>query len=77
MSGNVDLEKLVSMLREQGVLLATGLTDEEVARVESTFGFRFPPDLKAFLRYALPVSSPEFRKEFPNWREAQKFLKLL
>src|SRR5437660_11746891 len=61
---DTDLQKLVTLLREHGVLLAKGLTDEEIARVESTFGFRFPPDLKALLQYALPVSP-----RFPNWRD--------
>jgi hypothetical protein len=41
------------------------LTDEEVERVEHTFSFRFPPDLRALLQTALPVSSFA-----PNWRSA-------
>src|SRR5438270_852695 len=61
---DLDLDKLVTLLRQQGVLFATGLSDEEVARVESTFGFAFPPDLRALLKCALPVSPV-----FPNWRE--------
>jgi hypothetical protein len=35
-----------------------------VAGVESSFGFRFPPDLRALLQFALPVSP-----RFPNWRD--------
>jgi hypothetical protein len=31
-----------------------GLTDAEVAVTEARFGFRFPPDLRAFLQTALP-----------------------
>ena len=40
-----------------------GLTDAEVADVERRFGFRFPPDLRAFLQAALPHGP-----EFPDWR---------
>lgn len=56
--------ELANLLRASGVLLEEGLSDPEVARVEQTFGIRFPPDLKALLQYALPVS-----QNFPNWRE--------
>ena len=44
-----------------------GLTDEEVVRAEGTFGFRFPPDLRAFLQSALPRGP-----DFPNWRSGNE-----
>ena len=59
-----DLDPLVSLLRGAGVALAEGLTDQEVARVEATYHFRFPPDLRALLQYVLPVA-----ERFPNWRD--------
>jgi hypothetical protein len=40
-----------------------GLTDAEVVRVHQWFGFRFPPDLRAFLQTALPRGPL-----FPDWR---------
>ncbi len=40
-----------------------GLTEEEVARTEQRFGFRFPPELRSFLRTALPRGP-----QFPDWR---------
>ena len=40
-----------------------GLSDAESNRVEQRFGFRFPPDLRAFLSFGLPAS-----EGFPNWR---------
>jgi hypothetical protein len=40
-----------------------GLSDEEIARIESHFHFVFPPDLRFFLQTALPISS-----YFVNWR---------
>jgi hypothetical protein len=44
-----------------------GLTDHEVGRAESRFGFRFPPDLRAFLQTALPRGP-----QFPDWRSADE-----
>ncbi len=44
-----------------------GLTDAEVALVESWFSFRFPPDLRAFLQTALPRGP-----QFPDWRSGDK-----
>jgi len=53
----------VRALKARGVGFAPGLSDREVARVEASFGFRFPPDLRALLATALP-SGPKF----PDWR---------
>lgn len=44
-----------------------GLTDSEIVSVEQSYGFRFPPDLRAFLQTALPVG-----ERFPNWRTKDK-----
>jgi hypothetical protein len=54
---------LIDQLGEQGVLFEPGLSDDEVESVEDLYGFRFPPDLRKLLQYALPVS-----EGFPNWR---------
>jgi len=54
---------LVDHLDARGVLFAPGLSDQEVATVEATFRFRFPPDLRKLLQRALPIS-----ERFPNWR---------
>jgi hypothetical protein len=51
-------------LEARGVAFETGLSDAEFNRVEASYGFRFPPDLRSFLAVALPVSDP-----FPNWRD--------
>ncbi len=40
-----------------------GLSNDKIMRTEQQFGFRFPPDLRAFLQTALPCSS-----RFPDWR---------
>lgn len=69
------LQLVVQALGSRGVTCEPGLTDAEVARIETTYGFRFPPDLRAFLQYALPVSDPVVppgaitrANNFPNWR---------
>lgn len=59
-----DSANLIDFLRQHDVTLAHGLTDAEVSNVESTFAFRFPPDLRQLLQYALPISP-----NFPNWRD--------
>jgi hypothetical protein len=44
-----------------------GLSGEEIVRIEGTYGFRFPPDLAAFLQTALPIGP-----RFPNWRSGDQ-----
>jgi hypothetical protein len=44
-----------------------GLTDAEVVAAENRFGFRFPPDLRAFLQTALPRGP-----KFPDWRSGEE-----
>ena len=53
----------VDRMRSRGIGFDVGLTDTEVAAAERRFGFRFPPDLRAFLQTALPQGEP-----FPDWR---------
>lgn len=61
------LERTISYLRASGVEFDPGLSDEEVVEVESAFGFRFPPDLRALLQAALPIS-----EGFPDWRKGSR-----
>lgn len=60
-----DLSDLASQLPR--IDFEEGLTDTEVAAVEIRFGFRFPPDLMAFLQTALPHG-----EDFPNWRSGDE-----
>ncbi|WP_171468935.1 SMI1/KNR4 family protein [Frigoriglobus tundricola] len=53
----------------KGVPFNNGLTDEEVRSIEDRFAFRFPPDLRAFLQYAIPIG-----KGFPDWRGSDRHL---
>jgi hypothetical protein len=45
------------------VPMAPGLSEDEVAHIESTFGFTFADDHRDFLTAALPVG-----EAWPNWR---------
>ncbi|WP_157369516.1 SMI1/KNR4 family protein [Zavarzinella formosa] len=58
---------IVGILCNNGVEFEPGLTDAEVAAVESRHGFRFPPDLRAFLQAGLPVGG-----DFPDWRDGEE-----
>src|SRR5262245_43644792 len=54
-----------SVLEQAGVRFAPGLTIAELQIIETTYRFRFPPDQRAFLMFALPISNG-----FINWRDA-------
>jgi hypothetical protein len=51
------------VLRERGVTLAAGLSENELRCAEHVHGFRFPSDLRTFLACALPIGA-----RFPDWR---------
>lgn len=59
---NSDIEYLIELLQDQGIIFSKGLSDKEILNIEDTFSFVFPPDLKQFLQIALPVS-----ENFVNW----------
>jgi hypothetical protein len=54
---------VIEKLRECEVPIAEGLSCEEFERIEATYGFTFPPDLRGILEAGLPVGAG-----FPNWR---------
>jgi hypothetical protein len=58
---------IIEQLKSKGIKFDSGLTDAEVTSTESRFGFRFPPDLRAFLQTALPCG-----ERFPNWRSGDE-----
>jgi hypothetical protein len=55
--------ELAALLKGEGIEFDDGLSDREVKTAENKFGFRFPPDLRAFLQTALPIG-----KGFYDWR---------
>jgi hypothetical protein len=42
-----------------------GLTDAECTGIEAACGFTFPPDLRSWLQFAVPIRGDDF----PNWRD--------
>jgi hypothetical protein len=62
----MDFSTVKGRLQEAGVVCDSGLTEIEIQVVEESFGFKFPPDLKAFLMFVLPRG-----KRWPNWREVE------
>lgn len=63
----MDLLRIQATLAEAGVVFDEGLRDVEIAALEQRFAFCFPPDLRAFLQHAMPVSG-----HWMNWRAASE-----
>ena len=55
------------MLDDDSVTMTPGLRDDELARIESEFGFEFADDHRAFLVSGLPVGN-----SWPDWRSAPR-----
>ncbi len=55
---------------KQGVRLDDGLRDSEIEELEQTYAFKFPPDLREFLQYRLPVGP-----RFLDWRNPKDDVK--
>jgi len=56
-------DEIRAALEARGITLKEGLSEDELAGIESDFGFRFPPDLRAVLHAFLPSG-----EEWPDWR---------
>lgn len=56
-------EDSIKLLKRQGVEFETGLTIEEITKIEDIYTIKFPKSLKEFLMMTLPIS-----KGFFNWR---------
>lgn len=56
-------KNIIQILTGKGIYFDSGLTNDEVSKVEIKFDFKFPPDLKLFLQTGLPIS-----ENFVNWR---------
>jgi len=61
------LEYYKNGLEQAGVLFAPGLSESEIHQIQRQYRFLFPPDLKSFLMFALPISD-----RFVNWRDASE-----
>jgi len=63
----MDLAYCKKQLLAAGVSFDVGLTPGEFSAIEREYGFKFPPDLREFLGYALPVS-----KGWIDWRRQSR-----
>lgn len=54
---------IAELKQDRDIPFDEGLSDAEVSGAEYRFGFRFPPDLRAFLQVGLPHGP-----RFPDWR---------
>lgn len=61
-TSDFDPEIIASILESINFPKRPGLTDEQVAKIQTKFCFVFPPDLRAFLQVGFPES-------FHNWHE--------
>jgi hypothetical protein len=59
--------QIVNKLKEKGVVFSTGLKEEEIIEIEKLYNIQFPPDLKEFLMFALPITNG-----FVNWKDKSK-----
>jgi len=62
------MDRLIRLLKGKGIQFDSGMTDIEIIQVETKFNIKFPPDLKQFLQFGLPIS-----KNFVNWRQGLIF----
>jgi len=58
------LDQMKAGLERAGVSFAPGLSPRELRVAEARYDFEFPPDLRSFLAFAMPVGD-----KFPDWRE--------
>jgi len=66
MDDKLDKEYLVTavgIMERGGVGFVDGLSDAQILAAEQQHGIRFPPDLRSFLSYRLPIG-----EGFPDWR---------
>lgn len=62
----IDFDYYKKNLEKADVVFSSGLTEKEIVRAENFYDFKFPPDLKEFLTFALPVSNG-----WVNWRDLE------
>jgi hypothetical protein len=71
----MDRDALSTALASSGATITPGLTDEELAQVESCYGFHFAPDHRLMLSIGLPLESspdPADRTRWPDWRNGDE-----
>ena len=61
------MKELFDLLLENGIIIDSGLSDEEISIIESKYEISFPKSLKDFYKEGVPVS-----EGFINWRDFSK-----
>lgn len=56
----MDNDLMIKRLKESGLCFDRGLSDVEMKAIETTFGFRFPKEIAAFLSCVYPVGDDFF-----------------
>jgi hypothetical protein len=65
-----EIHSALELLKRNRVVFATGLSDLEIDGVQKTFGFKFPPDLRALLQTEMPIGFELGQGgSFANWRD--------
>lgn len=73
-----DMETMLRRLKQAGISVEPGMTQDALDRAEETFGFRFPREIRVFLSCGVPVGedffdyrdlSVEKQKAFQSFRE--------
>ncbi|MES2947650.1 MAG: SMI1/KNR4 family protein [Pseudomonadota bacterium] len=65
------LGHIKAVLMGAGVAFSPGLTPSEFSAAEARYGFKFPPDLRRFLAFAVPTG-----EKFPDWRNVDSLFLL-
>ena len=60
-------EETISKLQAVGVVFSEGLEENEIEKIEGCYNIKFPKELIAFYKEALPISDG-----FYNWRDFSK-----
>lgn len=60
-------KEIIKLLELQGVEFETGMTYDEITKIEKIYEIQFPESLKQFLMEGLPIS-----KGFYNWRNVEQ-----
>ena len=63
----MNINEIKEILESAGIVFSSGLTDEEIKSTELKYNFIFPPDLREFLFYALPIS-----QGWVDWRNGDE-----
>lgn len=73
--GGADMDNvlMIERLKRVGLSFESGLSDQEIAKIESAFGFRFPKEVSSFLSSGYPVGNRFFNYRDISQRNVDRF----